>query len=258
MSSSHASPAHPHFEDRRNHAWLKIDHCVPKEHRKGRLLDIACGTGNGVIAELQQGYTAAVGIDRSFGEFPWFKVEDFAAICRVYGVDPAAGLLVEGDLFGVSFPPRSFDCVLLLDAIEHVPEPARFIEKAAGYLAPGGYLIIDTAPLYYSKVGHHLYTYLTGEQYPWAHLRKDFAQLVEAAKIDAWSYDRYLELNKVTQDEVRRSIEAAGLTVTFEHRDVPTDADRNLLESLRPQLELDGIRENTLFEMWMLAVARRV
>jgi len=245
------------FEDRRRHAWQKLGDCIPEANRKGRLLDIACGTGNGVVAALQRGFELAVGIDRSFGEFVWFRVDDFDRICSAYGVNPSHGLLVEGDLFQVAFPARSFDCVMMLDSIEHVPDPKRFIEVAAGYVASGGYLIIDTAPLFYCKVGHHLWTYFPMEKWPWAHLRRDFPRLVEDAKIDTWSMDRFNELNKVTHAEVKRFVEETGLTIELEHRDAPDEESRATLESLKSELVLDRIPFECLFESWVLLVAKR-
>src|SRR5690606_9814412 len=131
-------------EERRRHAWQKLRDCLPADRFRGRLLDIACGTGNGVVAGLELGFDLAVGVDRSFSEFGWFRVEDFDKICAAYGVNAARGLLVEADVFQASFPQQSFDCVMMLDSIEHVPEPKRFIELAANYVAPGGFLIIDT------------------------------------------------------------------------------------------------------------------
>ncbi|MGW8204652.1 hypothetical protein ACWGM0_19185 (plasmid) [Sphingomonas bisphenolicum] len=57
------------FEGRRQHALNKIqDHIEPGAHA-GRFLDIGCGSGNGVIAALQAGFKAAVGIDRSLQDF---------------------------------------------------------------------------------------------------------------------------------------------------------------------------------------------
>ncbi len=147
---------------------------------------------------------------------------------------------------------------MLLDSIEHVPDPRRFIERAAYYTAEGGYLVVDTRPLYYSSVGHHLYPYFPPETWPWVHLRADFPEMLRARGIDAWSMERFVELNKVTHDEIRGFLEQSGLTITFEHRDVESPADRGKLESLRGELVLEGIPEHRLFETWIMIVARRL
>jgi SAM-dependent methyltransferase len=245
------------FEPRRAHAFDKIRWTIPQEARHGRFLDIGCGCGAGVVAALQQGFDIAVGVDRSFAEFPWFDVREFDPLCGHFGVQAARAMLIEADLFSIALPPRGFDCVFMLDAIEHVPGPKRFVEASAHYVAPGGYLVIDTAPLYYSKVGHHLWVEFPPESHPWAHLRKDWPELLRTRHVTDWSMDRFRELNKVTHDDVRRYVLEAGLEIVDEHRDVANADDLALLEQHRPALDLAGIDEKLLFELWILIVARR-
>jgi SAM-dependent methyltransferase len=245
------------FDARRRHAWDKLRWSIPTEHRHDRFLDIGCGCGSGLIAALQHGFEAAVGLDRSFKEFGWFDIEDFDPLCLHFGVNPANATLIEGDLFGISLQPKAFSCVLMLDSIEHVPDPRKFIAAAARYVAPGGYLFIDTAPLYYSKVGHHLFSEFPPDLYPWAHLRKDWPQLQCRSDVSDWSMDRFRELNKVTHDQVRQFVTETGLEIVDEHRDVPTSDDLHLLEQHRSSLDLAGLDERLLFESWILVLARR-
>jgi 2-polyprenyl-3-methyl-5-hydroxy-6-metoxy-1,4-benzoquinol methylase len=113
------------FEGRRQHAYNKIEWHTPKDKR-GKFLDIGCGPGNGVIAAIQHGFSMAVGIDRDANEFPDFKL-GFNEVCRHYSVSADRGILIEADIFKTSFTPASFDCVLLLDSIEHVSNPEAFV-----------------------------------------------------------------------------------------------------------------------------------
>ena len=49
---------------------------IPRDKIVGKkVLDIGCGTGNGVIATLKMGARSAIGIDRDAAEFgyPYFK-----------------------------------------------------------------------------------------------------------------------------------------------------------------------------------------
>jgi len=135
-----------------------------------------------------------------------------------------ASLLIEGDIFAVRFAPRAFDCVIMLDSVEHVPDPAAFIGYAHRVLDDGGHFLVDTGPLYYSIVGHHLWGQFPAARYPWVHLWRDFERLIAAKAVDQWSLDRFQALNKVTHDELRDMFAKAGFDIVAEHRSVPDDA----------------------------------
>lgn len=247
------------FEKRRQHAFNKIEWHVPKEKRGGCLLDIGCGIGNGVVAALQQGFQTAVGIDINLQEFGWYNPKHFPDICRKYEIDPARALLIEADIFKTDFVPASFDCVLMLDSIEHVPNPDAFVSYAAKYLKPGGIMVLDTCPLYYSRAGHHLFDYFPPDDFPWVHLRLDFQQLLESRNVTKWSTERFAELNKATHDQIRASFTDAGFDVIQEVRGSTDDQEiATLLKRHRHLLNLNGIEEKWLFENWiMLAGIKR-
>jgi SAM-dependent methyltransferase len=246
------------FESRREHAFNKILWCVPKDVKRGRFLDIGCGVGNGLVAALQHGFATAVGIDRDLNEFPWFDSENFDRYCETYGVNPSQAILIEGDLFKTKLNSFGFECVFMLDSIEHVPDPSAFIQAAAQYVAPGGVLLIDTCPLYFSKAGGHLFNHFDPEELPWVHLRSDFADLLARRRVDNWSIQRYAELNKVTHQEVRDAVAASGLEIVLEHRSTRNDKEAALLEANRAFLDFAKIPyEDLLFEDWLLIVGRR-
>lgn len=243
------------FEGRRSHAYNKIDWHVPKSLR-GRFLDIGCGPGNGLIAAIEHGFTMAVGVDRDFEEFPGARAM-FEQVCRQCNADSSKILRIQANIFDVAFPPASFDCVMLLDSIEHLSRPADFIGYAADCLRPGGVLLLDTCPLYYSKAGHHLFNHFPTETHPWVHLRRDFEELKRARVVDDWSLSRFEELNKITHQEIRDLFEASGLRITQERRGKPNEDDLKLLDEHRPDLNLDGVDEALLFEDWILLVGER-
>lgn len=96
----------------------------------GRLLDIGCGRGI-LLADARA---------RGWG---------------VTGVEPARCIAEEGirergldirigTLDGAGFPAASFDAVIFSHSLEHIPDPAGAMREAAGLIAPGGWMYIET------------------------------------------------------------------------------------------------------------------
>lgn len=249
------------FKERLDHAsnMLQLAGHLPREALAGRLLDIGCGIGNGVVAAALQGASLAVGIDRDFAEFGHvFAIAEFPEICAHFGADPRKTLLIEADLFQTRFAPASFDCCIMIDSIEHVPEPQKFIDFAYQALAAGGYFLIDACPLYYSSQGHHLFAYFPVEAYPWVHLWSDFDDVLAARNVDPWSLDRYRELNKVTHDSIRAMMEQSGFDIVAEHRSEADDAKRAQLAQVRDRIRPECLgQEARLFEDWVRLVGVR-
>ncbi len=94
--------------------------------KEGILLDVGAATGFFVGLAKEEGFDAR-GIEIS---------EHAAAKARAKGLDVQTGTL--SDVAGV------FDCVTMLDVIEHVPDPRSEILKAAGLLKKDGVLVINT------------------------------------------------------------------------------------------------------------------
>jgi 2-polyprenyl-3-methyl-5-hydroxy-6-metoxy-1,4-benzoquinol methylase len=188
---------------------------LPEGRLKGaRVLDIGCGSGNGLIAALAMGAKSAVGIDRDGEEFGEIH---FPAVAAEFGVDPGLATLIAGDVFTLKFFDPGFDVVLMYDAIEHVPNPEAFIQFCVQALTPGGVCLIATCPLYYGAVGHHLWDHFPEATVPWAHLYRDFDERMAAAGVAEWGLQRYRELNKVTHAQVMQYIRDAGGRVIADH-----------------------------------------
>ena len=61
------------------------------------------------------------------------------SICRGLGFST----LVRGDLLELPLRPESFDTVLALDVIEHLPDDVGFLKRAAELCVPGGRVVIS-------------------------------------------------------------------------------------------------------------------
>jgi O-antigen biosynthesis protein len=94
-----------------------------KEQAKGRVLDVACGTGYGT-AMLD-----AVGVDLSLEALRYAKRH------------PAP--YVAADAARLPFN-RTFDSIVSFETIEHVADPGRFVAECARVLKPGGLFIVST------------------------------------------------------------------------------------------------------------------
>ncbi|MFK7935574.1 MAG: methyltransferase domain-containing protein [Saprospiraceae bacterium] len=61
---------------------------------------------------------------------------------------------VTGDVYALPFAPQSIDCIVTSEVIEHVPNPASFLQCLLKVLKPSGKLIVTTP--YNEKIQHSL------------------------------------------------------------------------------------------------------
>jgi SAM-dependent methyltransferase len=101
--------------------------------RGGDILELGCGAGQG-LGYLARTARRVVGSDVS---------ATLVSAARAHYGDR-----IELRCFGaeqIPFPDRSFDSVLLFEAIYYVPDVAKFLREAHRVLRPGGRLLIVTA-----------------------------------------------------------------------------------------------------------------
>jgi len=122
-----ATPLHPQwlaFRLRRQRdGWLAA-------RARGMALDVGCA--DRAIAAQLTGLNSYVGLD-----YP-------GTATALYGTRPD----VYGDAARLPFAEARFDCVLLLDVLEHVAAPEAALHEAARVLRPGGQLLL-TIPFAY-------------------------------------------------------------------------------------------------------------
>lgn len=121
-------------EAERERAWLRhtLYGDVAKTLRAAapgrRVLDVGCGSGD-LVAALEEAGFAAEGVEPS---------DEAASAAR------ARGLRIHtGDLAGFAPGPARFDALVMLNVLEHVPDPAALLGEAHGLLADGGVLCVQ-------------------------------------------------------------------------------------------------------------------
>lgn len=95
----------------------------------GTLLDVGCATGDFLLEARDAGWRAA-GVEWSLAA---------AGVAERRGLEVHASSFLE-----TAFGEASFDVVTMWDYIEHVPDPARHLERARRLLRPGGLLVLST------------------------------------------------------------------------------------------------------------------
>lgn len=106
----------------------------------GAVLDLGCGCGVPVTRSPTTAGYAVTGVDLS-------EVQ----IRRARDLVPAA-TLIQADATTMDFPPASFDAIVCLYTLIHLPldEQPPLLDRIAAWLRPGGWLLATT--------GHHAWT----------------------------------------------------------------------------------------------------
>ena len=249
-----------YFLERVSSAYARIKNFIPNKVLKGRSLDVGCGAGTGVAASLALGASFSVGIDIDINSHSSkLDINEYEDQLSTLGVDPDKFLLINLNVFEAFFKKNSFDYITFIDVAEHIPDIPFFLKWSYEALKPGGYILIDTLPLYYSPVGHHLWPVFTEEECPWAHLRKDFKEKFIAACPDASFDDWSKDLNKATWQEIYDAACGAGFDIIFKHRDHPHIHPGRYEKfcQIKDCLDLTGIEESWLFEARIILTGRK-
>ena len=117
------------IEEKKKRCLLAMAEYEKRLGRKGRFLDVGCGTGELLWAARESGWDA-VGVDPS-AEF--IEVGE-----RELGVKGMVTTLEDA-----RFPDNSFDAVSMSSIIEHIYEPYPLLREVQRVLRPGGWLSFD-------------------------------------------------------------------------------------------------------------------
>lgn len=185
-----------------------------------RVADVGCGDG---IIDLGLHAAAAPAVLTGYD----LELTDATGLEREAG---RLGVLDGGLPAGLSFATcgadsipadtGEFDVVVTWSTFEHVREPVGMLREIRRILAPGGHLFLQIWPMYHSGHGAHLWPWYP-EGYPTlVHSDEEIDERVATAGIGSRSEGEFLlgesrELNRMTVDDLQRTLLAAGLLPTW-------------------------------------------
>jgi SAM-dependent methyltransferase len=178
--------------------------------------DVGCGDGFMDLGVLHKAHPAElVGFDLN----PTNE-EYLAHRAHQEGVDASQrdGLrFVQSSSERVPAADGAFEMAFSWSAFEHVSQPIRVLSEINRILAPGGVFFLQLWPFYFSAKGSHLWDWYPEDHH---HLERAECDIVaELAGSDAkppnWTSmmsGEFQRLNRITVDELQRSLIAAGFT----------------------------------------------
>jgi len=106
-----------------------LSHSTPFARQSLDVLDVGCGTGK-ILTDLTARGHRVVGLD-------------FSDRALTYCAGRGAEMLVRGDAQRLPFADRSFDLIVALDILEHVPDDDAMASEILRVLRPGGHAILN-------------------------------------------------------------------------------------------------------------------
>jgi 2-polyprenyl-3-methyl-5-hydroxy-6-metoxy-1,4-benzoquinol methylase len=198
-----------------------------QRHAPGRkLLDVGCGDGQLLETAGDAGWDA-MGVDLS---------EAAIDLCRKRGLNATCM-----DFFSDSLDEERFDVIVMSELIEHVPEPQRFMKRAAELLRRGGILYLTT-PNFGSLARRAL-----GES--WSVVHPEHIGYFEKATLRAMACEAAglrelrIDANNISPSTIvawlKRGNRRAKISVAEQHRSMRQGLDQQLRRSIhaRPGLQ---------------------
>jgi len=111
-----------------------LEKYLPQEGNGLRLLDAGCGTGHHMAQLSARGYEVA-GVDAS---------QEMLEHARLNNPD---AVILEADVEEIPLRNESFDIVLSIEVLRHLPRSDKSIAEMSRLLKPGGFCLVTATPL---------------------------------------------------------------------------------------------------------------
>jgi SAM-dependent methyltransferase len=130
-------------EDIGQNSWLTVDELDRFGRRLGlrpstRLLDVGCGSGGPVLHLARRTGCQVVGVELSDG-----AVAEATRLAEVAGLEARSSFLEADASEPLPFEDGTFDALICIDAINHLPDRARILRDWARLLRSGGRLLFS-------------------------------------------------------------------------------------------------------------------
>jgi ubiquinone/menaquinone biosynthesis C-methylase UbiE len=145
----------------------------------------------------------------------------------LYGRAQAEGVAAsprEGLVFERSATDRlpaedgAFDYAFSWSAFEHISQPIEVLREIRRVIAPGGAFFLQLWPFYFSAKGSHLWEWFPEDHHHLQRAESEIAEEVLASDLKPRDWTEMMarefrQLNRITVDELQRSMLAAGFVV---------------------------------------------
>jgi SAM-dependent methyltransferase len=142
----------------------------------GRLLEVGCAYG--FFLQEAKPYFEVCGIELA---------ADAAAYCRQSGLAVHGGVADEATLQRLG----SFDVIVMLDVIEHLPDPHGMLRLLGRHLAPGGIIVITTGDFgsLVARLSGRYWRLMTPPQHLWFFTRDSLSRMARSVVLHFERWD---------------------------------------------------------------------
>lgn len=179
--------------------------------------DVGCGDGImdlGLFDKVRPGRLVGFDLNPTDTEILYGRAQ-------AEGVDrsPREGLVFERSATDrLPAEDGAFDYAFSWSAFEHISQPIDVLREIRRVIAPGGAFFLQLWPFYFSAKGSHLWEWFPEDHHHLQRAESEIAEEVLASELKPRDWTEMMarefrHLNRITVDELQRSMLAAGFVV---------------------------------------------